>query len=193
MRVLAAQAHRVMPWKNGGGSTTEIAVFPENAGIDAFEWRISMAQVIEDGAFSNFPGIDRTLSVLSGEGIMLHVAGREPQELVRTTEPLFFPGDVPTHSVLLNGPIVDLNIMTRRGRFTHQVTRCAGNEIRVVGPVSDTTIVLSRSAGLAISSAGHAVTLGVDDAVVMTRADGELTVTPSATSEFFVISLWRAH
>jgi uncharacterized protein len=95
--------------------------------------------------------------------------------------------------VLLNGPIVDLNIMTRRGRFTHQVTRCAGNETRVVGPVRDTTIVLSRSAGLAISSAGHAVTLGVDDAVVMTRADGELTVTPSDTSEFFVISLWRAH
>ena len=55
MRILRASDHRVMLWKNGGGSTTEIAVFPPGAGIGAFDWRVSMASVVGDGAFSAFP------------------------------------------------------------------------------------------------------------------------------------------
>ena len=61
MRILRAPDYRVMPWKNGGGTTTEVAVSPEGAGLDHFDWRISMARVEQDGPFSTFPGIDRTL------------------------------------------------------------------------------------------------------------------------------------
>ncbi len=51
MQILRASDHRVMPWKNGGGSTTEIAVFPIDSGLDAFDWRVSMATVAADGPF----------------------------------------------------------------------------------------------------------------------------------------------
>lgn len=54
-RLLAAN-HRRMPWKNGRGETTEIAVWPEGAGLQDFGWRLSMAGVSEHGAFSAFPG-----------------------------------------------------------------------------------------------------------------------------------------
>jgi environmental stress-induced protein Ves len=47
-----------MPWKNGGGETTEIAVFPDGAGLSDFDWRVSMARVDGDGPFSSFPGIE---------------------------------------------------------------------------------------------------------------------------------------
>ena len=50
-------------WKNGGGSTTEIAVFPPDAGFDDFDWRVSLATVAADGPFSAFPGIERTLAM----------------------------------------------------------------------------------------------------------------------------------
>ncbi|MBM7325185.1 HutD family protein, partial [Agrobacterium sp. S2] len=49
-----------MPWKNGGGVTTEIIVHPAKASMADFDWRISMANVAQDGPFSIFPGVDRT-------------------------------------------------------------------------------------------------------------------------------------
>ena len=68
MLILRAAGYRVMPWKNGGGTTTEVAVSPDHAGLEDFDWRISMARVETSGPFSSFAGIDCTLSVLEGEG-----------------------------------------------------------------------------------------------------------------------------
>ena len=45
MKILRNKDHRRMPWKNGGGETTEIAVFPPQADLSAFGWRVSMATV----------------------------------------------------------------------------------------------------------------------------------------------------
>ncbi len=191
MRVVRAHEHRVMPWKNGGGSTTQIAIAPEHAALDDFDWRVSMAPVVADGAFSSFPGIDRTLLLLTGEGIELHIAGREPTVVRHATEPLSFPGDVATRAVLLGGPIVDLNVMTRRGRFTHEVMRCTADAPLRLAPRGDLSILLSRSAAVALSgAAGHAM-LGIDDAAFTTPEDGPLTVTPSSAAVFFVIALSR--
>lgn len=78
MQLLRARDYRRMPWKNGGGETVEIAVFPTNAGVDAFDWRISIATVATNGPFSIFPGIDRTLSILSGEGMTLSIGNVLP-------------------------------------------------------------------------------------------------------------------
>ena len=33
------------PWKNGGGSTRELACWPLGAGMDAFGWRVSVATI----------------------------------------------------------------------------------------------------------------------------------------------------
>ncbi len=74
--LLKAENHRRMPWKNGGGVTVEIAVHPQGASVDDFDWRVSMATVASHGPFSIFPGIDRTLSVLEGDGILLDVDGQ---------------------------------------------------------------------------------------------------------------------
>ena len=65
-----------MPWKNGGGTTAEIAAFPDGAGFNAFDWRISLAEVASDGPFSAFPGIDRTLMLVEGARLALDRRGR---------------------------------------------------------------------------------------------------------------------
>jgi len=57
-----------VPWKNGAGSTTEIAVFPQDAGFTDFDWRVSLATIGADGPFSVFPGVDRTLALVEGHG-----------------------------------------------------------------------------------------------------------------------------
>lgn len=51
------------PWKNGGGVTRELAVWP---GAADWRWRLSVAEVASDGPFSNFEGVQRWLAVLSG-------------------------------------------------------------------------------------------------------------------------------
>jgi environmental stress-induced protein Ves len=101
-----------MPWKNGGGVTLEAAICPEGASLNAFAWRISMAQVAGDGPFSVFPQIDRILYLLSGNGIVLRVAGRAHE--LRRGDRLDFPADVPVDARLLDGPVDDLNIMVDR-------------------------------------------------------------------------------
>ena len=123
MRLLKAESHRRMPWKNGGGETIEIAVHPPGAGLSDFDWRISMAKVASDGPFSVFPGVDRTLCVLDGDGFDLDVAGGGRRRLTVASEPLLFPADAPTTAQLLGGPVTDLNVMTRRDGFTHAVRR----------------------------------------------------------------------
>lgn len=111
------------PWKNGGGTTTEIAVAPEGAGFDDFDWRLSVAEVASDGPFSLFPQIDRTLTLIEGHGLDMSIEWREAVRLTPASAPLAFPGDVPVTASLVDGPIRDFNVMTRRGRFNHQVSR----------------------------------------------------------------------
>jgi environmental stress-induced protein Ves len=108
-----------VPWKNGGGTTAEVAAFPEGSSFDTFGWRISMADVASDGPFSVFPGVDRTLIVVEGDGIELDVEGIA-YPLDRNAPKLSFSGDDMTAGRLLSGPIRDLNVMTRRGQFRHR-------------------------------------------------------------------------
>lgn len=113
MHVIRAIDCSVMPWKNGGGVTTEIAISPPDASLDDFGWRISMAQVASDGAFSRFPGIDRTLAVLAGAGITLAFADGKSVVLTSDGPPYAFDGACAVEGRLLAGPITDLNVMTR--------------------------------------------------------------------------------
>lgn len=123
MQILRAENYRRMPWKNGGGETAEIAVFPPDAPLDAFDWRISKATVACDGDFSLFQGVDRTLTILSGAGMILTVDGQPEVTLTRKSDPLAFRADVATSAVLVDGTVIDLNVMTRRGRLRHSVHR----------------------------------------------------------------------
>ena len=145
MKILRASDYKRMPWKNGKGETVEIAVFPPDASIDDFDWRISMATVAEDGPFSVFEGIDRTLSVLTGEGVVLSVDGAESVELRPSSAPHAFPADARTAARLLDGPVTDLNVMTRRDAFRHHVKRTTSEEDVWVRPNSAVVLIVANS------------------------------------------------
>jgi environmental stress-induced protein Ves len=123
MKILRSADHKRMPWKNGGGETVEIAISPQGAGLADFDWRVSMATVASDGPFSVFPGIDRTLSILEGNGMRLLIEGRDPVVLTRESDPLAFAADIAVSATLPDGAITDLNVMTRRSTLRHAVTR----------------------------------------------------------------------
>src|SRR5690348_4727357 len=162
MRIIRGSDYRRMPWKNGGGETVEIAISPAGAALDAFDWRVSMARVASSGPFSPFPGVDRTLAVLDGSGIRLSVAGGDPISLGRDSAPFAFSGDDPATAQLIDGPIDDLNAMSRRASHRHRLTR-----LPVAAPLrlrreSDLMLVIVRAADATatIGRAQHVLSAG---------------------------------
>ena len=115
-----------VPWKNGGGSTQALACWPPSAGMDEFEWRVSVATIATSGPFSTFPGVDRQIMLLGGDGVHLHAAqaGWE-HALDQRWQPFAFSGDDAVDCTMLGGISTDFNLMLRRGVWqgTLQVVR----------------------------------------------------------------------
>jgi environmental stress-induced protein Ves len=110
-----------MPWKNGGGTTREIAIEPDPEGATRPLWRLSIATIASDGPFSDFMGYDRTIVAIEGGGVELTFANGQAVTLDRERRALGFPGEQRVWCRLLEGPVRDLNVMTRRDRFTHSL------------------------------------------------------------------------
>ncbi len=104
------------PWRNGGGVTRELACHPGTSGQDtAWDWRVSIAEVSKAGAFSAFAGMERVLTVIDGELLLLSVDGAEhPLEKYR---PFRFSGEADSAGALPTGNILNLNVITRNGSF----------------------------------------------------------------------------
>jgi environmental stress-induced protein Ves len=169
VKIVRASHCRTTPWKNGGGSTTEIAVEPFAATLDNFDWRISMARVASDGPFSEFAGIDRTLSIVKGNGLALTVGDAAPVVLDRNSEPIRFPGDRPTSARLLADEIIDLNVMTRRGRFEHRLQRLrAPAQCEFDG--HDIAVVVACSSDVTLTLWDNVIRLANGDAAILERA-----------------------
>lgn len=144
MRILRAIDRTPMPWKNGGGVTREVAIWPPTVALDAFDWRISIADVAQGGPFSAFPGVDRVLTVIEGSGLELVVEGLAAVKLDADTTPFAFPGDAACAATLHRGAIRDLNLMVRRGAYVTRVRRVDGPAI--IDCAAETTFVLALEA-----------------------------------------------
>lgn len=187
MKILRAADFRTMAWKNGGGETTEIIVSPHGASMDDFDWRVSMARVASDGPFSLFPCIDRSLTLLEGEGMTLQVEGMGAHHLTIASDPFAFPGDVAVQSRLDAGAILDLNVMTRRGVCYASVERVYGESIQL-NPGANFLLALVR---------GGAARLGEEDladgdAVLCERGDAPVRLQREAGTTIFRIVISAA-
>jgi uncharacterized protein len=147
IQVLRASERPATPWLNGGGVTREVAGSPAGAGLDAFDWRVSIADVATAGPFSPFPGIDRAITLVEGPGMTLTVDGTE-HRVDTPFRPLAFPGDAATDCRLLAGPVVDFNVMTRRGRT--QADMVLVSTPRTVEVPKEATVLLVCLAGSAV-------------------------------------------
>lgn len=188
MQVLRFADRIASRWKNGGGTTWEYAVHPAGAGLDDFIWRISRARVASHGAFSVFSGVDRTLTVIDGEAIDLLFPDRRIR-LDQTTPPYGFPGDLAVECRVPHGPINDLNVMTRRGRWSHAITRHRLTAPTTLTLDGDVNFVLALDE-LAAETDGTTTTLGSGDALIIDGA-ATLAIDPPATGAGVVVATLR--
>ncbi|AIC30195.1 protein HutD (plasmid) [Rhizobium etli bv. mimosae str. IE4771] len=188
MKILRAADHKRMPWKNGGGETVEIAVSPDDAGLPGFDWRVSMATVAADGPFSIFPGIDRTLAILDGNGMVLDIEGRTPVLLTTASDPLAFPADIPVTAKLQDGAITDLNVMTRRDGIPHGLVRIEIAGCKTVPLTSSTCLLLCHRGTLSFRRDDETVALAAGDALLIENA-GESVLEIDGEAECYLISI----
>lgn len=192
MRIIRAADYRRMRWKNGGGETIEIVTSPPGASLDDFHWRVSMAHVASAGPFSHFAGIDRSLAVIAGDGIALQLGGRGEVRLTCDAAPYAFPGDLPVEAMLFGGPIDDLNVMSRRSRYRHLLSR-----LRIAGRTTlprhgDIMIVLVRGGGAKLRCARQSEVIDDGDTIVLDEAEKtEVEIAPEKAAELFVVDFWR--
>jgi environmental stress-induced protein Ves len=150
VRIIRNADYPTRPWKNGGGTTRDIAVSPPGAALDDFDWRLSLAQVDRDGPFSRFNNVERTLVLLSG-AMTLHEQGRRI-DLVRH-EPVMFEGERVVEATVPGGATLDFNVMTRRGRARHSVRRESfSKQVRLATPAGKTLAVFALDDGLTLDS-----------------------------------------
>jgi environmental stress-induced protein Ves len=158
---------RAAPWKNGGGSTTEIAVSPAGAGFDEFAWRISLATIAQDGPFSSFPGIDRSLALVDGDGVLLDFG--DERFVLSPSEPLIeFAGEDAVHATVTGSHTTDFNVMTRRGQCRHRLeVRIVCGEEALKRRSATTLLFLADGESLTLSSARERIAMVRYDTLVI--------------------------
>jgi len=160
-----------MAWKNGGGTTTEIAIEPPGAGLADFDWRLSMARLDVPGPFSSFPGVDRLLLALEGR-IELTIDGRSAS-LTPRDPAVHFPGeaqvsaDLPPSSAGGFQHALDFNLMVRRGKTSAQLRRLQFEGAARVTVPAGVALVLSRSSAVNAELPDSHTALDLNDALLI--------------------------
>lgn len=194
MRHLRPSDYIVMPWKNGGGATTELAREP-NDGDDPFLWRISIATVDRAGPFSKFEGYERIITLLSGAGMTLDFgAAHPPVRLDKRLLPFRFSGDWQTDCHLLGGTVTDFNVMAARGKSAARVEaiECGteGTSAAVTGEYAFLYVVEGRAA--CEVSSHTAIALAAGEALLWQRStkdEGLFTLKGKTAATALVIDL----
>lgn len=177
------------PWKNGGGSTTEIAIAPVGATLDRFDWRISLATIAANGPFSVFAGVDRTLALVDGAGVVLDI-GDEGRFVLSEDDPIVeFGGESPVTATLTLGPTTDFNVMTLRARCHHRLGRRVLSGASEFAPRGDVTILfLAEGDSLSVSSDSERIGLVRYDAVIFDT--GTVWTLEAGQATVFVVDIF---
>lgn len=155
------------PWKNGGGMTRDIATGGVTEPGAGWGWRVSLAEVAQDGPFSSFPDTDRVIAVIDGAGMDL-LRPNGSSIALEPFQPVRFAGEEALSGRLREGPVRDLNVMVRRSGYAAEMDflRGACSTAWTLG-AGDCFVILNLNGGLDVR---------VDAAPPLTLAVGEILI-----------------
>lgn len=185
LRVLRPADYKRMPWKNGGGMTTELAVHPPG---EKYDWRISIADIESNGPFSTFEGYDRYIALLDGIGMELRFDDREPVRLERRLQFVKFAGEQRTEGVLVSGKVRDFNVIYKRDAVRVDVLHRP-----LVGPMvffRDTTWFIHLADGRAEAKCGdQQQTMETGMSLLLEPSDGAQRVVLNGGGEVVLVKI----
>ena len=175
MRHLTPDQYVRMPWRNGGGTTTQIVVEPSDAAA-RFLYRVSIADVEVDGPFSRFDGYDRHIMMLAGRGMTLDGGAHGTIDLAAPFEPRTFSGDWDVAGRLRDGAVRDFNLIVARARATSSLV------VReLTAPLAMTFD--AHTIGIIYVIAGALANAGQGDTII---ADAPLAIAPEGEARIAV-------
>lgn len=188
-RVVPAVDYRRTRWSNGAGWTREIHAEAGRPGAD-WDWRLSIAEVGTAAPFSRFPGVDRELVLLAGDGMRLDFEDGESVDL----EPPFgrhrFAGERTLVGAPVGGPTQDFNLMWRRDRVAADLWRRPLVGAMVVFAEPGHTWAIHVLAGEARFADGSGLPrLGTGDTALLTAGDERLRHVLDGGGEALLIRL----
>ena len=169
--ILGRDSYRVVPWKNGQGTTTELIRVPDD---DPWHWRVSIADVSTDGPFSRFEGCDRIIMTIEGQGMRLTHPATGSEATIFPFEPYEFDGDVETSCSLLQGPVRDFNVIYRR-----DILSAAVEVIRGTLALRDVRLIYCAEGKVEVQAEGKTLTLSAGESAIA-RQNTECEITPVA-------------
>lgn len=117
-RVIPSNEYCRERWRNGSGWTRDIfaarAPDADGPGSADWAWRLSIAEIERDSPFSAFPGIDRELVLLGGNGLRLRFDDGQTQRLDPPHGRARFAGERTVTGEPVDGPVHGFNLMWRR-------------------------------------------------------------------------------
>jgi environmental stress-induced protein Ves len=174
-------------WKNGGGSTCEIACWPQGAGLADFGWRVSIARIAQSGPFSVFAGVDRHIMLLEGSGVQLHSPqGNFDHALDVPHVPFAFSGDVAVDCTLRGEASSDFNVMTRRGLWRAEVQVLA-HATQMAPTTHGVLMVLAGHWQISDGGAGEPSSLEAGDGLCWADSSQAWQLTPQGTEARLVL------
>ena len=185
---IAIESVPSVPWKNGGGTTRTLAVEPEGAGLDNFIWRISLAEIHVSGSFSAFPGIDRTILLWRGEGVVLSSPAWPDHALVELRLPFSFLGEEKVTCQLLGESTADLNIMVQRGAAVATI-RTETTEVKLTDSCDDIVIFCAAGDGYILLPDSQRVALNEGLFLRVSNVDDGITIVPEGMTAVFVCAI----
>jgi environmental stress-induced protein Ves len=168
LKIIRQDAFARTAWKNGGGVTYEAIRVPPSE--EPFSWRVSVAHIEKSGPFSDFAGYERRMLLLRGRGLDLTFGDGRRSELRELGDWVAFDGAISTHCDLLDGPCIDLNLMTSKSlSAAARLERLQGGFTVTAAP-GQTILVFSLAAALALADeAGRSTSLSPWDLAVVSQ------------------------
>jgi environmental stress-induced protein Ves len=155
-RLDPAQSRRT-PWKNGGGTTIDIADQDD-------VWRFGRTPITAPGPFSDYTGFDRVQVLVAGRGLVLETTNGEI-DVRQPLKPVRFAGETPINSRLEAGPVEVVNLIGARAKVRI--------DLQVLG--DGATVTASAGTHMAYAALGPA-TLTVDGQPQVLAADHALRI-----------------
>ena len=184
LRHLPAASHQRTRWKNNGGWTTELGIEPHAADLNGdFDWRVSIADIEQDGPFSLFPGVERDLFLLDGAGMDLNIDGIG-QRLDQSLQRVHFSGEARVDCRLVDGPTRDFNVMVRARSIVAYIAASEPlRDLAIAGPAGSQWLIYACSGTATIDADASMIVLGSGDVL---RIDS-----PDQPAEFAISSSER--
>lgn len=198
MKVLARRERTRVPWRNGRGWTWTVAHVADGNGTDD-RWRVSLAEITEDGPFSRFSGLERVLVLADGAGLALTVDG--VRHCLDAHGQLRFDGGAAVTCELMDGRAVTaLNVMcaARVVRSAVEVAKVAESgaaggatgRSQLTAPAEGDLVVVSLGGALEASTPGGAVSrLGRWDALWCRAGESVTLVSGDGAAVVAVVTL----